>query len=116
LLTVPIAYAFSPNMNTLIAVSAFWGLSNALGQASMTAYLLDVAPKEYRGSFAATFNLVVGVTSFFGSLIGGYLSDYAIGIFGLVLGLQIIYMISLIGRTIAATLYLTLRETLKQST
>ena len=80
----------------------------------MTAYLLDIAPQEYRGSFAATYNLVVGVTTFFGSLIGGYLSDYTIGIFGLALGLQIVYMVSLVGRTIGATLYLRLKETLKQ--
>jgi len=115
LLTVPIAYAFSPNMNTLIAVGAFWGFSNALGQASMTAYLLDVAPPEHRGSFAATFNFVVGVTSFFGSLIGGYLSDYMICIFGLILGLQIVYMVSFVGRALSATLYLKLKETIKRS-
>jgi MFS family permease len=114
LLTVPIAYAFAPNMNTLIAVGTFWGITTALGQASMTAYLLDIAPQDYRGSFAATYNLIVGVTTFFGSLIGGYLSDYAIGIFGLVLGLQIVYVLSLIGRTIGAVLYLKLKETLKQ--
>jgi len=114
LLTVPIAYAFAPNMSTLIAVGVFWGITTALGQASMTAYLLDIAPQEYRGSFAATYNLVVGVTTFFGSLIGGYLSDYTIGIFGLVLGLQIVYMLSLIGRTVGAVLYLRLKETLKQ--
>jgi DHA1 family multidrug resistance protein-like MFS transporter len=114
LLTVPIAYAFAPNMNTLIAVGVFWGITTALGQASMTAYLLDIAPQEYRGSFAATYNLVVGVTTFFGSLIGGYLSDYAIGIFGLVLGLETVYMLSLIGRTIGAVLYLKLKETLKK--
>jgi len=116
LITVPIAYAFSPNMTTLIAISAFWGITAALGQASMTAYLLDVTPQEHRGSFAATFNLVIGVTTFFGSLIGGYLSDYTIGIFGLVLGLQIVYMISLAGRIIGASLYLTLKETLKLQT
>jgi MFS family permease len=115
LLTVPIAYAFAPNMNTLIAVGAFWGISNALGQASMTAYLLDVTPREYRGSFAATFNFVVGITSFFGSLIGGYLSDYMIGIFGLILGLQIVYMVSFAGRALSATLYLRLKETLRHS-
>ena len=116
LLTVPIAYAFAPNMSTLIAVGTFWGITTALGQASMTAYLLDIAPQDYRGSFAATYNLVVGVTTFFGSLIGGYLSDYAIGIFGLVLGLQIVYVLSLIGRTIGAVFYLKLNETLKQET
>jgi MFS family permease len=116
LITVPIAYAFSPNMNTLIAVSAFWGIAMASGQASMTAYLLDVAPQEYRGSFAAIFNLVMGVTSFFGSLVGGYLSDYTIGIFGLIAGLQIVYVISMAGRGIGAALHLTLRETLKRQT
>jgi MFS family permease len=115
LLTVPVAYAFSPNMSTLILISTFWGLTNALGQASMTAYLLDIAPEEYRGSFAATYNLVVGVTTFFGSLIGGYLSDYTIGVFGLILGLQVVYIISLVGRAIGSMFYLTLKETLKQS-
>jgi MFS family permease len=81
----------------------------------MTAYLLDIAPEEYRGSFAATYNLVVGVTTFFGSLIGGYLSDYTIGVFGLILGLQVVYIISLVGRAIGSMFYLTLKETLKQS-
>lgn len=114
LLTVPLAYAFSPNMSILTAVSAFWGISNALGQVSMTAYLLDIAPEEYRGSFAATFNFVVGITSFFGSLIGGYLSDHVIGVFGLVLGLQIVYMVSFFGRMLSAIPFLKIRETLKR--
>jgi MFS family permease len=113
LITVPIAYAFSPNMTTLVAVSTFWGFSTALGQASMTAYLLDISPQEYRGSFVAMFNLVIGVTTFFGSLVGGYLSDYMIGSLGLILGLQIAYLISMIGRGISASAYLTLKETLK---
>jgi len=113
--TVPIAYAVSPNINTLIIVGAFWGFAQALGQASATAYLLDVSPKEYRGSFIAMFNLVAGVTTFFGSLIGGYLSDYMIRIFGLVTGLQIAYIVSMVGRGIGAAAHLTLKETLKKS-
>jgi MFS family permease len=114
LITVPIAYAFSPNINTLILISTFWGFSTALGQASMTAYLLEISPQEYRGSFVAVFNLVIGVTTFFGSLFGGYLSNYTIGLFGLIVGLQIAYIISLVGRVIGATLYFTLRETLER--
>jgi MFS family permease len=116
LITVPIAYAFSPNINTLIIISTFWGFSTALGQASMTAYLLDISPQEYRGSFVAMFNLVIGVTTFFGSLFGGYLSDYMTGAFGLILGLQIAYVISTVGRGVGAALYLTLRETLERQT
>jgi MFS family permease len=115
LVTVPIAYAFAPNVYVLIGVGAFWGISIAMEQASMTAYLLDVTPEKHRGSFIAFYNLIMGVTAFFGSLFGGYLSDYTIGLFGLALGLQIVYMISMVGRGIGAATYLTLRETLKKS-
>jgi len=115
LVTVPMAYAFAPNVHVLIGVGAFWGISMAMGQASMTAYLLDVTPEEHRGSFTAFFNLMTGVASFFGSLVGGYLSDYTIGLFGLTLGLQVVYVISIVGRGIGAATHLTLRETLKRS-
>lgn len=114
LITVPIAYAFAPNINALIAIGAFWGLITALGQAGITAYLLDISPPEYRGSFTAVFNLVLGITSFFGSLIGGYLSAYTIDAFGLIVGLQIVYMVSMVGRIISAILHLTLKETIKE--
>jgi len=77
--------------------------------------MLDVTPEAYRGSFTAFYNLIMGVTAFFGSLIGGYLSDYTIGLFGLTLGLQIVYMVSMVGRGMGAAAYLTLRETLKRS-
>ncbi|RLI20589.1 hypothetical protein DRO45_03510 [Candidatus Bathyarchaeota archaeon] len=113
LVTVPLAYAFSPNVYILMGISTFWGVSMAMGQASMTAYLLDVTPEEQRGRFTAFYNLIIGVTTFIGSLTGGYISDYMIGVFGLVLGLQITYMISMIGRAVGASTYLTLKETLK---
>lgn len=114
LITVPLAYALLPDINTLIVVGVFWGFAQALGSASVTACLLDVTPQEYRGSFAAIFNLILGIVTFFGSLIGGYLSDYTVSLFGLVAGLQIVYLISIIGRAIGATLHLTLEETLKR--
>jgi MFS family permease len=114
LVTVPIVYAVVPDVKMLIIISTFWGFAQALGTASVTAYLLDVAPEAHRGSFTALFNLILGVVSFFGSLIGGYLSDYTIGLFGLVFGLQVVYLISIFGRGIGAASYLTLEETLKR--
>jgi len=114
LVTVPLFYAIAPNINTLIVVGIFWGFAQALGSASVTAYLLDVTPQEYRGSFTAIFNLTIGVVTFFGSLIGGYLSDYMVSLFGLITGLQIVYLISMVGRGIGATLHLKLEETLKR--
>jgi hypothetical protein len=58
--------------------------------------------------------MVVGVVTFFGSLIAGYLSDYMIGIFGLFLGLLTIYVISTVGRGMGTVLHVTLKETLKR--
>jgi DHA1 family multidrug resistance protein-like MFS transporter len=114
LVTVPLAYAVFPSVDTLIIVGIFWGFSQALGSASITAYLIDVSPEESRGSFTAVFNLIIGIVTFFGSLIGGYLSDYMTGLFGLVTALQIVYLISTVGRGIGATLYLKLEETLRR--
>ncbi len=114
LVTVPLAYALVRDVNTLIIVSLFWGFVNALGGASATAYILDVSPEESRGSFIAMYNLIVGGITFIGSLIGGYLSDFTIGMFGLVVGLQIVYLVSILGRTVGAALHTTLVETLKR--
>lgn len=76
--------------------------------------MLKVTPKENRGSFAAVYNLIVSFVTFFGSLIGGYLSDYMKNLFGLITGLQIVYLISTVGRAIGAGLQFTLEETLKK--
>lgn len=113
--TVPLAYAFVPNVNFLIVLSAFWGILFALAHASMTAYLLDTIPREHSGSLTAFHNLLIGVSSFLGSLLGGYLSSYTITLFGLVSGLQIVYVLSAVGRFVGATTYLTLRETLDKT-
>ncbi len=113
LITVPFAYALAGDINVLIAASTLWGLSFALGQPALAAYLLDISPEELRGSFVAIYNLVIGLATFAGSLIGGYLAGYAIGIYGIVLGLQVVYALSIVGRTLAAGLHLTLTETLR---
>lgn len=113
LVTVPIVYAFAPSIEVLTLVGVLWGFSQALGSASVTAYLLDVSPERQRGSFIAIYNLMMGVLTFFGSLLGGYLSDYMIGVFGLVMGVQLVYLVSTIGRGVGAAMYTTLEETLK---
>ncbi|MGQ9539221.1 MAG: MFS transporter [Candidatus Bathycorpusculaceae bacterium] len=111
--SVPLVYAFSPNIYIIIAVGAFWGIVAAFEQACVTTYLLDVSPEMHRGSFTAFYNLLIGVVTFFGSLIGGYLSDFTVSIYGLVLGLQTVYTVSAIGRGIGAATYFRLRETLE---
>jgi len=112
--SVPLAYAFAPNIYILIAIAAFWGSVAAFEQVSVITYLLDVSPEAHRGSFIALYNLLIGTVTFFGSLIGGYLSDLTISLYGLTLGLQTVYLISAVGRGIGAVTHLKLRETLKK--
>jgi MFS family permease len=114
LVTVPLAYAFTSDMNILLAMGLIWGFAQVVGQTAVAASLLDTAPQENRGSFIAAYNLIIGVVTFFGSLSGGYLTDYLTAIYGLVAALQIVYVISAIGRIAGATLLLTLKETLKK--
>jgi MFS family permease len=114
LITVPLAYALAPSIDSLIVASLFWGLINALGSASQTAYLLDASPEESRGSFIAVYNLIVGLITFVGSLVGGYLAAFTIGLFGLIVGLQIVYLVSIVGRGIGAALHFKVEETLKK--
>ncbi len=116
LVTVPLAYALIPNVNVLILIGIFWGVINAIGAASQTAYILELSPMASRGSFTAVYNLLIGVVTFVGSLIGGYLSDYVVAFVGLGMGLQIVYAISTLGRAAGAVLHFRLKETLgKQS-
>ncbi|MCS7124714.1 MAG: MFS transporter [Candidatus Bathyarchaeota archaeon] len=112
--SVPLAYAFSPSIYILIIIGAFWGVVAAFEQASVTTYLLDVTPEMHRGSFTAVYNLLIGTVTFFGSLIGGYLSDLTISLYGLVSGLQIVYLISAAGRAVGAATYFRLKETLRE--
>lgn len=114
LVTVPIAYAFAPSIEILTLIGVLWGFSQALGSASLTAYLLDVSPEKQRGSYIAIYNTMMGVVTFFGSLLAGYLTDYTVSIFGLIVGFQIVYLVSTVGRGITAAMYISLDETLKK--
>jgi len=114
LVTVPVAYAVSPDMNILIVVSVFWGFAQVIGQTAAATYLLDIAPREHRGSFIAVFNLIIGVVTFFGSLLGGYLADYLTTMYGMVIAIQIVYLLSTVGRIAGAALHMTVRETLRR--
>lgn len=114
LVTVPVAYAVSPDMNILIVVSVFWGFAQVIGQTAAATYLLDIAPREHRGSFIAVFNLIIGVVTFFGSLLGGYLADYLTTMYSMVMAIQVVYLISTVGRIAGAALHMTVRETLRR--
>jgi len=113
LILVPIFYAFSPNFYYLLLLHGITGVSQAFGTAALFAYLLDVAPEKHRGSFAAFYNLVNGSALFAGSLLSGYLSDYLAMMVGSILSMQIVYVVSAIGRGFGTLTFTSLREPYK---
>jgi len=109
----PVFYALATSVSHLYIASVIFGVLVAFGDIATFAYLLDVTQEELRGTLSAFFNLVTGIVYFVGSLIGGYLGNYSIGVFGLVLGLQIVYAISAIGRVISGLTFVALKEPYK---
>lgn len=113
LVLVPVFYGLATSVFHLYLLNLILGIVGAFGDIAMLAYLLDITQEQLRGTLTAFYNLVTGAVYFIGSLIGGYLANYLIGVFGLVLGLQLVYALSAIGRGAGALTFTTLREPLK---
>jgi len=110
LILVPVFYALASSVYHLYTLNLILGILTAFGEVAIFAYLLDITREELRGTFTAFYNLVNGLVFFAGSLVGGYLGNYLIGVFGLVLGLQLVYALSAIGRGAGALTFITLKE------
>jgi len=110
LILVPIFYSLASSIYHLYLLNLILGILTAFGDIAMLAYLLDVTQEEFRGTFTAFYNLVLGIFYFAGSLAGGYLANYLVGIFGLVFALQLVYALSAVGRAFGALTFITLKE------
>jgi len=110
LVLVPVFYGLAASVYHIFPLSLILGVLVAFGEVAMFAYLLDVTREELRGTLTAFYNLVTGTVFFIGSLFGGYLANYLIGVFGLLLGLRIVYALSAIGRGIGALTFTSLKE------
>lgn len=113
LVLVPMLYALAANVYHLYLLNLIIGITAAFGDIALLAYLLDISNEETRGTLTAFFNLIIGTFYFVGSLVGGYLATYFIGIFGLLLGLQIVYAMSAVGRGIGAFAFMSIKEPFK---
>ena len=113
LVLVPVLYGLATSVYHLYLLNLIIGVTAAFGDIALLAYLLDISKEETRGTLAAFYNLIIGVFYFVGSLVGGYLATYFIGVFGLLLGLQIVYAMSAIGRGIGALTFTSIKEPFK---
>ncbi|MGC9175651.1 MAG: MFS transporter [Thermoplasmata archaeon] len=99
---VPLVYAFANSVIDLYILNIVTGISQAITNVAFIAYILDAAPKEDRGKYVGLYNMLIGIVTFFGSILGGYLGIY--------LGLFNTYMVSFIGRFSGSFLFFKIRE------
>lgn len=99
---VPLIYAFANSVLDLYILNIFVGVGQAITNVAFISYILDASPKEDRGKYVGLYNMLIGVITFFGSMIGGIL--------GLYIGLFNTYMISFAGRLSGSILFFRIKE------
>lgn len=107
---VPLVYGISNSIIWIYMLNALTGFTTAITNVAFLAYLLDVAPREDRGKYIGIYNAILGVVTFFGSLIGGALAQFLQLYYSLVISLLIVYLISFSGRLTGAILFLRIKE------
>ena len=75
-ISVPIVYALATQVWHIYLLNALLGFANAMANVAFFAYILDVATEEKKGEYFAVYNTIIGIATFFGSVIGGYLGYF----------------------------------------
>mgnify|MGYP001765530772 FL=1 len=112
---VPVVYALATQVWHIYAMNAVLGFATAMSNVAFFAYVLDVAPEEKKGEYFAVYNTLIGVATFLGSIIGGYLAVIFLDFYAqdLVLALGAVYAISAFGRGACAIWFFKLEDPVK---
>ena len=108
LVVYPLGYMFFNAVWQVYAINVFQGFTNAVFNVAFVAYLYDISPAGHRGRYSAEFNLVTGVSTMAGSLVGAFALSVISTPGTLWISLAYIYVIAAVGRVIAALLHLRL--------
>ncbi|NHJ39336.1 MAG: MFS transporter [Asgard group archaeon] len=87
------------------------GLINLL----IVPYILDLAPKDLRGSYTGTYFSISGIISFIVHLLGGYISEILVNNFNFPKMTIILYLIGGIGQLLGAFGYFFIDESIKSN-
>jgi MFS family permease len=111
-ISVPIVYALATQVWHIYIINAALGFATAMSNVAFFAYILDVAPQEKKGEYFAVYNTMIGIATFIGSIIGGYLAYYFLQYYGgsWVLGLGAVYAMSALGRIACSLWFLKLKD------
>jgi MFS family permease len=116
-ISVPVVYALATHVWQIYLMNAALGFANAMANVAFFAYILDVAPEEKKAEYFAVYNTIIGIATFFGSIIGGYLAYFFLNQYGgdWIFGLGAVYAISAFGRTACAMWFFKLKDPVKYS-
>jgi len=111
-ISVPIVYALATQVWHIYAINAFLGFANAMANVAFFAYILDVSPEEKKGEYFAVYNTMIGIATFVGSIIGGYMAWFFVNYYhgNLILGLGAVYAVSAVGRAVGAVWFFKLKD------
>jgi len=113
-ISVPVVYALATQVWHIYAINAALGFANAMANVAFFAYILDVAPEEKKAEYFAVYNTMIGIGTFIGSVLGGYLALFFIDRYpspsDLALALGMVYLISAFGRAICSMWFLKLKD------
>lgn len=85
------------------------GLMNIL----VVPYILDIAPKDLRGSYTGTYFSISGIISFIAFILGGYISDVLVNNFDYSKMAIILFLIGGVGQLLCAIGYFFIDESIK---
>ena len=124
-ISVPIVFALATSVWHIYVINAALGFANAMANVAFFKYILDVAPEEKKGEYFAVYNTVIGLATFAGCVIGGYLAAFFMDwlvpaiegseayVDQLILALGAVYAISAFGRAAGAIWFIKLKDPVK---
>ncbi len=111
----PVVLAFATQVWHVYLLNIALGFATAMANVAFFAYIMDVAPEEKRGEYFAVYNTIVGLATFVGSVIGGYLAMFFITHYpdNYVIALGSVYAVSAFGRAACSVWFLKLKDPVK---
>jgi len=108
----PVFLALATQVWHVYLLNIALGLATAMANVAFFSYIMDVAPEEKKGEYFAVYNTLIGIATFVGSVLGGYMAflflEYYHG--NLVVGLGAVYAVSAFGRAACSVWFLKLKD------
>ncbi len=111
----PIMYIVAKNWTHIAVAETLLGLGMGAWMSSGPTYIIDLAPTEMRATYLAINTAIFGIASFFGNLLGGYITDNFLITAGTFNGINAGLLISAVLRLSTGLLYFSIYETYKST-